>query len=141
MVVDYFSKYPESCALTNKTAFTVITHLKEIFAPYGISQDTVSDNMFFASREFAHFAQSRDITVTTPNAEHPTAHVQAERCVQTKKSIPPKANEENRGPYLALLEYRNTPFSSLKYAPAQLLTSRLLRSKIPLKNTLIRRSN
>ena len=48
-----------------------------------------------------------------------------------------KNAKESRGrgsdPYLALLEYQNTPIAGLEYAPSQMLNSRLLRAKLPVK--------
>ena len=38
LVVDYYSKYPEILHLPDKTASTVIMHLKEIFARHGIPE-------------------------------------------------------------------------------------------------------
>ena len=40
-------------------------------------------------------------------------------------------------PYLALLEYRNTPVTGLKYSPVQILNSRQLRSKLPVSDKLL----
>ena len=42
-----------------------------------------------------------------------------------------KAQADRRDPYLALLDYRNSPISGLCYSPAQMLMSRRLRSKVP----------
>ena len=50
VVVDYHSKFIETALLPNKTAGTVITHLKSIFARHGIPEELVSDNMPFNSR-------------------------------------------------------------------------------------------
>ena len=49
-MVDYYSKYPEVTQLEDKTAKTVITRLKEIYARHGIPDEVVSDNMPFDSR-------------------------------------------------------------------------------------------
>ena len=57
VVVDFFSKYPEVAHLKNKTANGVITVLKEIFAIHGIPEETISDNMPFASSAFKAFAK------------------------------------------------------------------------------------
>ena len=48
-----------------------------------------------------------------------------------------KADAEGRDPYIAMLEYRNTPISGLRYAPAQLAMSRLLRSKLPTSRSVL----
>ena len=138
VVVDYYSKYPEICVLKDKTAKTVIDNLKSVFARHGIPREIVSDNMPFASHEFKEFAESWGIQTITSSPEYPISNGQAERCVQTCKNILRKASEENRDPHIALMEYRNTPLSGLKYAPSQLLMSRLLRTKIPVKKSLLK---
>ena len=62
---------------------------------------------------------------------------EAERCVQTLKGIFKNADEDGRDTYLALLEYRNTTVSGLQYTPSHMLMSRLLRSKLSTKQTLL----
>ena len=57
VVVDYYSKFIETALLPNKTAGTVIRHLKSIFARHGIPEELVSDNMPFNSKEFDEFAK------------------------------------------------------------------------------------
>ena len=55
----------------------------------------------------------------------------AERSVQIVKRLLTKANETQSDPYLSLLEYRNSTIDNLA-SPAQLLTSRRLRSVLPI---------
>ena len=45
VVIDYYSKYIESCELRGKTAQHVIRKLKPIFATHGIPQKFFADNM------------------------------------------------------------------------------------------------
>ena len=52
VVVDYHSKYPEIALLEDKTASTVVLHLKSIFARHGIPMELVSDNMPYSSETF-----------------------------------------------------------------------------------------
>ena len=130
VVVDYYSKYPELSQLPDKTASTIITHTKSICARHGIPEEIVSDNMPFGSREFKDFAYDWGIKTTTSSPTYAQANGQAERFEQTLKGLLKKADEEGRDPYLALLEYRNTPISGLQYTPSQMLMSRLLRSKL-----------
>ena len=47
------------------------------------------------------------------------------------KNILRKANEAGADPYVALLQYRNTPVADCDYSPAQMLFSRSLRTKLP----------
>ncbi|PJE77411.1 hypothetical protein CI610_03666 [invertebrate metagenome] len=137
VVVDYFSRYPEICLLENKTASTVIMHLKSILARHGIPETIMSDNMPFNSKEFKGFANAWDIDLVTSSPTYPKSNGLSERMVQTVKNMLRKSGEEESDPYTALLEYRNTPLSGLSYSPAELLMSRSLRSKIPVKNTML----
>ena len=45
-----------------------------------------------------------------------------------------KAKEDNRDPYLSLLQYRNAPTKSCGRTPAKLMFSRRLRSMLPSTN-------
>ena len=45
VVVDYYSKYPELAVIEDKTAGTVISKLKEMFARHGIPEALMSDNI------------------------------------------------------------------------------------------------
>ena len=137
VVVDYYSKYPEISQLPDKTAKSIITHTKSICGRHGIPEEIVSDNMPFGSREFKDFAREWGIKTTTSSPSYAQSNGQAERFVQTLKGLFKKADEDGRDPYLALLEYRNTPVSGLQYTPSQMLMSRLLRSKLPTKQTLL----
>ena len=50
-----------------------------------------------------------------------------------------KAKTSGRDPYMAILEYRNTPIDRTDgYAPAQLLNSSLLKSRLPTSSTLLK---
>ena len=48
-----------------------------------------------------------------------------------------KAVEDRRDPFLALLEFRNTPSESLRLSPAQIIFGRQTRSLIPIHSTLL----
>ena len=61
----------------------------------------------------------------------------SERTIQTIKNLLRKADDGN-DPYIALLEYRNTPITGLQESPAQLLMSRMLKSKLPTTTALLR---
>ena len=64
----------------------------------------------------------------------------SERAIQTIKNLHvlKKAWEDGNDPYIALVEYRNTPISGLKESPAQLLMSRMLKSKLPTVESLLK---
>ena len=137
VAVDYYSKFPELALLENKTSECVIAHVKSISARHGIPEEIVADNQPFGSYAFRQFAKSWGIKVTTSSPTYAQSNGQAERAVQTLKSLLAKADAEGRDPYIAMLEYRNTPISRLRYAPAQLAMSRLLRSKLPSSSSVL----
>ena len=93
--------------------------------------------MPFNSREFLTFAKSWGIMTTTSSPTYSQSNGQAERFVQTLKRILKKATDLREDPFLALLEYRNTPVSGMKYSPAQILFSRRLRTKLPIATSLL----
>ena len=137
IVNDYYSKFIEVALLQNKTASNVVTHLKSIFARHGIPETIICDNMPFNSKEFHIFTREWGITLSTSSPTYPQSNGLSERAVQTIKRLMRKADEDGRDPYLALLELRNTPISGLKYSPAQLLMSRMLRTKIPVADHML----
>ena len=54
----------------------------------------------------------------------------AERAVQTVKTLLKKVEADNRDPYIALMQYRNTPWPDSP-SPAQLLMNRRIRTTLP----------
>ena len=62
--------------------------------------------------------------------ECPRSNGLAEKTVQTAKNPLEKAKEDNKDPYLAMLETRNTPLDNYK-SPAELACGRQLRSILP----------
>ncbi|KAG1952393.1 protein NYNRIN-like [Pimephales promelas] len=109
----------------------LIAKLKSAFARHGIAETVISDNgPCYSSEEFRCFANAWNFTHTTTSPRYPQSNGLAEKTVQTAKRILDKAKAGNTDPYLALLEYRNTPVDNLQ-SPAQLLMSRRLRSILP----------
>ena len=137
MVVDYYSKYSELLPLPDKTASTNVEQCNSVFARHGNPVEIVSDNMPFLSNEFLTFANTWSIKTTTSSPTYSQSNGQAERSVQTMKTILKKAHEQNRDPHLAFLDYRNSPITGLKYSPAQILMCRRLRTKIPVATSLL----
>ncbi|XP_060073561.1 uncharacterized protein K02A2.6-like [Ylistrum balloti] len=130
IVTDYYSRYFEVAKLENTKSVTVITHLKSIFAQHGIPFEVRSDNgPQYSSSEFKTFATKWKFKHTTSSPYFAQANGLAEKSVQTMKRILEKTNANGQDPYLALLEYRNSPTDT--ESPAQLLMSRELRSVLP----------
>ena len=137
VVIDYYSKYVELYHLMDKTAQSIITGLKSIFARHGIPDELVSDNMPFNSRMFKTFAEEWGFQTTTSSPTYPQSNGLAERNIQTIKQLLRKASYDGKDPYLALLNFRNTPIPDLKASPAQLLFGRSLKTKLPAHEDLL----
>jgi hypothetical protein len=58
LVVDYFSKFPYVVLLTDKSASSVISVLKSLFAIYGAPLTLIADNMPFSSQLMYEFARN-----------------------------------------------------------------------------------
>ena len=130
IVVDYYSRYPEVSELRNIRSATVISKMKSFFSRHGIPSEVISDNgSQYTSEEFKSFADTYGFTHTTISPKYPQSGGLHEKCVQTVKHILLKCNESGQDPYLALLQYRNTPISGV--SPAQALMNRKLSTIIP----------
>ncbi|XP_045445826.1 uncharacterized protein K02A2.6-like [Melitaea cinxia] len=135
VVTDYYSKFIELAILNSQyTASNIIIQLKSIFARHGIPMKLVSDGgPRFNSAEFKSFLYSWDIEHIMTSPYHPKSNGQAESSVKIMKNLLKKCLESNTDPYMALLQYRNTPKANFP-SPAQLLMSRNLRMHIPITN-------
>lgn len=121
LLVDYYSKFVEFAELRDTKSITVIAWLKSQFARHGIPEILISDNgPQYASSEFVKFAKVYEFTHTTSSPRYPQSNGMAERAVQTTKNVLKKAVQAGEDPYLAVLEWRNTPQQDLGSA-AQLL--------------------
>ena len=131
VLVDYYSRYPEVAELKDTKAKTVINKLKSFFSRHGIPDEVVSDNgPQYTAQEFKDFAEAYGFTHTTISPRFPQSGGLHEKAVQTVKRLLQKINEDNSDPYLALLDYRNTPINGV--SPAQALMNRRLRSTLPI---------
>ena len=131
IVVDYYSRFFEIERLKDTLSSTVVKKTKAIFSRHVIPEEIVSDNgPQFISQEYKQFTSEWDIVHTTSSPEYPQSNGPDEKAVQTAKNILQKAINDKKGPYLCLLEYRNTPVDNFA-SPAQLLMSRSLRSILP----------
>ena len=100
--------------------------MKSIFSGHGIPQIVISDNgPQYASEEYLKFVSDYQFEHITSNPHYPQSNGEAERAVQTVKSLLKKEGD----PYLALLLYRATPLQC-GFSPSELLMSRKLRANL-----------
>lgn len=140
LIVDYFSKFVELRKLNSLGTDNVITILKEIFSRQGIPKILFSDNgPQFSSEQFTKFSVEYDFAHHTSSPRYPQSNGMVERTVQTVKSILKKCVRDKKDPYLAMLEFRNTPISSSLPSPSQILNSRRLRGLLPVTSKILQK--
>ena len=131
LVADYYSRFVEVQKLTTTTSCNIVTHLKAIFARFGIPATLVTDNgPQFDSKEMKDFTQAYDFYHVTTSPYYPQANGLAERMVKTVK----KLLEYSADAYKALLSYRTTPLPWCGLSPAELLMGRKIRTDVPQVN-------
>ena len=133
VMVDYYSGFIEVNLLQNGTTSKhIVTHCKSQFSRHGIPDKLITDNgPQFSSAVFKQFAQDYGFQHLTSSPHYPQSNGMAEKAVQTTKNLIKKAILSKRDPYLALLEYRNTPISDTLGSPAQRLMGRRTKTLLP----------
>ena len=138
ITVDYYSNFWEVDRLTSTKTAMVILKLKNHFARYGCPDRVISDNgPQFAAEEFATFAGAWDFEHRTSSPGNSKANGKAESAVKTAKMLIRKALEARTDPYLAKLDYRNTPTQGMESSPVQRLMNRRTRTLVPTTATLL----
>lgn len=131
LVVDYFSKFPLVLRIEDKAASTVCSSLRSLFAMFGVPVTLFADNMPFASQYMRKFAAEWDFEIVTSSPGFPQSNGQAERAIQTVKSLFKKSEQTSTDSAIALMNYTATPLTGSSKSPAELFYNRQIRTKIP----------
>ena len=139
VLVDYYSGYIEVDQLTSTTASQVIMKCKSQFSRHGIPDVLITDNgPQFSSYQFRGFTQEYQFNHRTSSPYHPQSNGMAEKAVQTVKRLMTKAAHDGSDLQLALLEYRNTPWSDTIGSPVQRLMGRRTKTLVPTTGSLLK---
>ena len=111
--------------------------MKDMFARHGIPERLIADNMPFNSLKFKNFASEWKIEVVTSSLHCPNSNGLIERNKQTIKQLLKKVDGSKQDEF-----YCFTGISQLSYQwhegdPAELLTSRKLRTRPPTPKYLL----
>lgn len=137
-MVDYYSDYVEVSPLKDTTSAALIKFLKEQFSQHWIPDVLVSDNgPQYVSNEFAGFARDWEFKHVTSSPYHPKSNGKAESAAKIVKSLLKKAIKDRKDPWLALLDYRNTPTQGMQSSPVQRLMSRRTKTLVPIATNLL----
>ena len=138
VVVDFYFDFIEVKMLQKNTSSAVIEFLKEQFSRHGIPDALVTDNgPQFTSQEFKQFTHSWEFVHVSSSPHHHKSNGKVEAAVKVTKSLLKKALEDNKDPWLALLDQRNTPTESLGSSPVQRSMSRRTRTLPPTATNLL----
>ncbi|XP_035700303.1 uncharacterized protein K02A2.6-like [Branchiostoma floridae] len=138
ITVDYYSNFFEIDTCENTRATTIIKKLKTQFSRHGIPDVVFSDNgPQFAAAEFEKFTHEWNFTHQTSSPGYPQSNGKVENSVKTAKQLMEKAWIGNTDPYLALLDFRNTPTQGIGSSPVQRLFARRTKTTMPMNTALL----
>ncbi|CAB4029512.1 PREDICTED: uncharacterized protein K02A2.6-like, partial [Paramuricea clavata] len=138
VLVNSYSDFLEVGKLKGTTSSAIIEFLKEQFSRHGIPDVLVSDNgPQYTSREFTDFTTEWEIKHVTSSPYHARSNGKSEWGVKIAKNLFKKAQKDNKDPWLALLDYRNTPTEGVQTSPCQRLMSRRTRTPLPVATSLL----
>ena len=85
----------------------------------------------YTSREFTVFTREWEFKHLTSSPYYSRSNGKSESAVKIVKNLFKKAIADKKDPWLALLDYRNTPTEGIKSSPCQRLMSRRTRTLVP----------
>ena len=128
IMVDYLTDFFEVSELPNTLASTIVEATKREFARHGIPLIVHTDGgSQFVSQEFSSFTKLWEFQHTISSAYNSQSNGKAESAVKIAKRL----FKRSRDPYLALLEWQNTPTIGLDSSPSQRLLARRTRGAVP----------
>ena len=121
--------------LTSTTSSAVVLKLKNHFARYGCPDRLISDNgPQFVSSQFRKLANDWDFEHRTSSPGNSKANSKVETA---KNLLLRKALSAGTDPYIAILDYRNTPLQGMESNAAQRLMNRRTRTLLPTTKSLL----
>lgn len=132
VLFDSYSKWMDIVIMKRTDAISVIAVLQKIFSCFGLPSEMVTDNgPPFRSSLFKRFCAVKGVKLTEPAALHPQSNGAAERCVRTSKTAFKKMLLDNKFKSISLeslvnkflYEYRNTPSTTTKRKPSEMIFS------------------
>ena len=136
LVTDDYSRYPVVEIVKSTSAATVIPKLDKMFSEFGVPDVVKSDNgPPFNSKEFASFADDLGFKHQKVTPKWARGNGEVERFVRTVKKVIKTAKLKHKNPKQELnrllRNYRATPHSTTRVAPATALFGRPMKTKLP----------
>ena len=136
VLIDLYSKWPE-IAVTKSTKFEkLLPVLDSSFCTHGVPEEIIHDNgPPYTSYAWKEYAEEWGFQSKTCTEEHPQSNGLAERMMASIVKLTHASLAEGKDPKQEiskfLLSYRNTPHSSTKKTPSELMMERKIRTKVP----------
>ena len=136
LITDDYSRYPVVEIVKSTSAATVIPKLDKMFSEFGVPDVVKFDNgPPFNSKEFASFADDLGFKHRKVTPKWARANGEVERFVRTVKKVIKTAKLEHKHPKQELnrllRNYRATPHSATRVAPATARFGRPMKTKLP----------
>ena len=136
LITDDYSRYPVVEIVKSTSATTVIPKLDKVFSEFGVPDIVRSDNgPPFNSKDFASFADDLGFKHRKVTPKWARANGEVERFVRTVKEVVKTAKLEHKNYKQELnrllRNYRATPHSTTRVAPATALFGRPMKTKLP----------
>ena len=139
VMIDKYSRYSEVEIVQGTSAEAVVPHIDRVFSTHGFPDTVQTDGGPPFNGTESHLYQQYmrwagvETKIVTP--DHPEANGLAENFMKTIKKLWHTAIVEKKNPkqelYKFLRNYRATPHSSTKRAPAELLFNREIKVRLP----------
>lgn len=142
-LIDSYSNYLIALKVSNKTSKQIIDVIRCVFNKVGYPTSIRCDNSPFNSAEFDRFAAEYNIKFVFSSPRYPQSNGLAEKGVAIAKNILKRcyeANEVDQFQY-RILEYNTTPIASMRLTPSELFFGRLVKTKLPVSESLLVRNN
>nr|CAI5851190.1 unnamed protein product [Callosobruchus analis] len=137
LLIDSYSNWIEVEQTKSKTAEEVINFCKNKFKQFGVPEIFFADNVPFNSSKFREFARKYNFEVRFSSPHYHQSNGLAERYVGIVKNMLKKCTTLKDLPVF-IMEYHATPLPNMKYSPSQLFLNRLLKTKLPVSDKLLR---
>ena len=138
ITVDYYSNFWDIHHLKSTTSTSIALKLKNHFARHGCPDRLISDNgPQFVSAEFRKFAKEWDFQQRTSSPGNSKGNGKVESAVKTAKNLLRKGLDTRADPFIAILDYRNTPTQGMNTSPVQRLMNRRTHTLLPTTKALL----
>lgn len=143
VLFDAYLNYLMAMKLQNKTATHMIGVITQVCDKLGYPTVLKSDNVPFNSVEFNRFSDEYNIELRFSSPRYSQSNGLAEKGVAIAKNILKRCIEANDvvNFQYRISEYNTTPLTGMHAAPSELFFGRIIKTKLPVSDSLLIRNN